>query len=396
MKRLLGGAGCRLSRTDDVRCRIAIVPVFLLIAPLVAGNLDAQTGQASSRDPALELRLAADASVRFLEFEPVENVATDGEETVFLLDRSAQQVVRRDLQSGDVERIGREGGGPGEFQRLFDVVAGPGGDFWVLSGGNVRISHFASDGRLRDTYPAPAVPTHGGLSGDGEFFLAWAQPTFEQEAGGQTVGVLDPASEEFEALFPVGEAASSVAEMPEDAPDTGFLVLAVQGIGRILAGNPYTYELTVLDREGSELARVRRDVELEYPKDEELAYLHRRVEEAAREIANAGGSVPENVIEREKERRAREPKPFFGQNDIVTDGEGGIWIKTGLRVPGDSTAVDYFGPGEQERTEKFVLRDRVLAIDVRGRYLVALVERLGPEALGRKGLDVYRIERGIE
>lgn len=382
--------------SEDARSQIVIVAVLLLAASLVAEDLGAQTGQASSPDPGPELRLAADASVRFLEFEPVENVATDGNETVFLLDQGAQQVVRRDLGSGDVSRIGREGGGPGEFQRLFDVVAGPGGDFWVLGGGDVRISHFASDGRLLDTYPAPAVPTHGGLSRDGEFFLAWAQPTFGEDAGGQTVGVLDPASEEFEALFRVAGAASSVAEIPEDAPDTGFLVLAVQRSGRILAGNPYTYELAVLDREGSEVGRLGRDVELEYPNDDELAYLHRRVEEAAREIANAGRSVPQDVIEREKERRARQPKPFFGQNDVVADGTGGIWVQTQLRVPGDSTAVDYFAPGEQGRTEKFVLRDRVLAIDVAGRYLVALVERLGAEALGRKGLDVYRIERGIE
>lgn len=386
----------RRSRRREERpigSRPGLAAALLLAILLCAESLE---GQEDPPDTGIELHLAADASVRFLDFEPVENVATDGAASVYLLDRAAQQVVRRDLQSGDVQRVGREGGGPGEFERLSEVVAGREGDFWVLAGGNVQISHFGPDGLLLDTYPAPAVPTQGGLGRDGQFFLAWAQATFDPDDGGQTLGVLDPASEEFEALFRVAEAASSVAETPEDAPDTRFLVLAVQPSGRILAGNPYTYELAVLDRDGNELGRLGRDVELEYPNAEDIEYIHRRIEEAVREIGDAGGSVPEDAVQRVKERRAREPKPFFGQNHVVTDGEGGIWVKTQLRVPGDSTAVDYFAPGEHGRTEKLVLRDRVLAIDVSGRYLVALVERLGPEALGRKGLDVYRIERGTE
>lgn len=81
-----------------------------------------------------------------------EVVATVGaEETFLMIDRNGAVIVEVDLEGRILRTIGRQGGGPGEFQRPGWLVLRR-GTIWVQDNTNRRVSRFAWDGSLEGEF----------------------------------------------------------------------------------------------------------------------------------------------------------------------------------------------------------------------------------------------------
>ena len=73
-----------------------------------------------------------------------------------VLDVGGSRVVVFDRNGNYVRQIGRKGRGPGELLNPVDMAVGPGGNVYVLDGGNRRLSVFDSAGVFRSSFRVPA------------------------------------------------------------------------------------------------------------------------------------------------------------------------------------------------------------------------------------------------
>jgi hypothetical protein len=72
---------------------------------------------------------------------------------VMIADRLEQHVSVINFRNGDVNQIGREGQGPGEYSTPMGLHALPGGSTLLSDMGNMRLSIIDADHRFGDTYP---------------------------------------------------------------------------------------------------------------------------------------------------------------------------------------------------------------------------------------------------
>ena len=75
-------------------------------------------------------------------------VAFDGSGNLFVADRDAHHIVKVGPDGALIATIGREGGGPGEFQSLTTVVVWPDGSFVVNDGRANGLQLFGANGRF--------------------------------------------------------------------------------------------------------------------------------------------------------------------------------------------------------------------------------------------------------
>jgi hypothetical protein len=96
--------------------------------------------------------------------EPFSNITglrelSDGR--VLLADQLERHVSFIDFASGDVQQIGREGQGPGEYATPSGLIPLPNDQSLLVDFGNMRLTRVEANGRLTDTWPM--------MRGDGTF-----------------------------------------------------------------------------------------------------------------------------------------------------------------------------------------------------------------------------------
>jgi hypothetical protein len=324
-------------------------------------------------------------SVRYFDYDPSPALAWAGPDTVLLLDKHMEQAEVRDLRSGTTRRIGREGGGPGEFQQVSDVVVGPEGDIYVTDGILQRVTRFAPDGAVRATYPTPQAPLELLASRD-RVYVVLKNPGARS---GPAVLALGEPRHQPDPLFRLADVAPGLLAAPADAVEMPFaLPLAVGLDGRFYAAAFFAYEVVVVDSTGDRLGEYHRDIPLQYPDEEAVAEREQRLRDNLRR-STAGVDPNSPAVKRMFETFLRQPEPFFMGRGLAIDHQGGIWLATRLSGTRDSTRVDYIEPDTGD-IRHFTVPDWVFALAVHGDRVAVLVERQGEEALGRFGLDVYR------
>lgn len=103
-------------------------------------------------------------------FAQVHDVAVDGADRIYVLDRQYQDIRVFDAEGGHVRTIGRRGGGPGEFDGAYGMDIDPRDRLWVVE--RARYSVFDSTGAFLTTYPRRVTvwgfQWSGGFMGDGQ------------------------------------------------------------------------------------------------------------------------------------------------------------------------------------------------------------------------------------
>lgn len=354
-------------------------------ALLLVGAAEAQAGPSGLARFGLQLQ--PEASVPYLGFQPIHTVEPLGNSAVVLLDYQARRVEVRDLGDDGVRRFGRRGGGPGEFRNVADVAVDGRRRIYVADPSARQVSVFSAAGAHRATYRVPGPVFHLVKSGS-EVYASWASLDFFRSGGPPSVGRIVAGTDAVQPVFNLADGESGLAEMPEEAPEKPFHFAVAGAGGLIFAANPFVYRIVAFDPDGRVTETFGRDIAFEYPDAEEMQEYERRLADL-RKRANAPLSA--TALERIRKQVRKTPKAFFGPHMFAADRLGGLWVTTLLRAPGDSTRIDYFPPGSRDH-QSFVLRDRVVALAPTRDRLITLVERLAPGALGRYGLDVYRIE----
>lgn len=331
--------------------------------------------------------VAAAAPLRTLDFTATALIWTD-DSTIALIDADAKQVVIAGIRSGTFRRIGRQGGGPGEF-RVPTFLLARDGELIVDDIGARRVSRFDATGRFIDAKPTPGATLRLlGLDAD-RLRLAWIE--FAPSGGGPTVTDLDLGSGKSVARFRVFARDSALAitsgAMPGPNP---FLALASGPSGEILAGSSQAYRITVFDSAGRVLRTLGRRLPPVFRTDAEIDEIVERSGRTVRAMAAAEGAS-DDLVARLRSTLKKEPKPHFSMAGLATDGEGRVWVATSRG--GARTEVDVFGT-DGTYLGTLPLEGRVEALAIRLPWIAVLAERMEGQDEGMQGIDLYRVGAG--
>jgi hypothetical protein len=351
------------------------------LAVIIAASAPAPRTAAAQAAPALT-RVQAPAAFGSLDFSP-QAVAWVSDTRLALTDISGHQVVIASLDQPVLRRIGREGGGPGEFRSPTFAVASPGAALVVDDLGARRISEFDSTFRFVRSAPTPGVTLRLlGWSGD-RVRMVWI--SFTGEGAGPVVTDVNLATGTAADRFRVFARDSSVAvPAPGGMKGPNPFVSAAAGLGgEIVIGEPRTYRLVVFDSTGAVVRRFGRpDVPLVYRTPEEVAAMMAQARQTF-----AGRPVPPTALAQMEKSFREEPKPRIA-GGIAVDGAGRVWVA--VAAPGGRTALDAFSPGGRF-LGSVTVAGRVTSIAARGSALAVVAERLAGDDEGAYGLDIYRI-----
>lgn len=319
-----------------------------------------------------------------LAFEPTPSVAWLGDSAVALVDVHDQQVVVLGLDGGERRRIGRKGGGPGEFTGANGLLSGPDG---LLVAEAFRISHFDADLRLEGTHRAPGLLMSLLAWRGDEVSVLWvgAGP------GGMRpqVGALDLATGAWEDRIDLFAADSALeAPLPMGAGTSPFVLATGLPDGDLVVGQPITYRLVRMDPRGG-VRRVfgRDDLERQRPTEGERARQRQRM---LRMFEMSPTPLPEGAMAM-LDGMLDAPRPFF-RLGFHADAEERIWVITG-RGGDDRSEIDVFG-GDGGLLSTLSLPHAVRAVATRLPHVAVLVERRDAPVEGQGAVHVFRLVGG--
>ncbi len=265
------------------------------------------------------------------------SIAVDDARNVYVFDYQAQHVGVFDAEGNHVETLGREGEGPGEFNRAEAIAMLPDGRLVVRNPGNQRIEVFGPEpGRTEQwRYPAGGLHTF--------------TPLYTDMHGRTLVPIVDryrdsPTSRtlvtQLLVLGPDGTPVDTLAEPSHPSP-TGVRPFhprfqwTFHPSGHFLTGMPSEYRIDLARDDG--VLRIERAVDPVPVLEEEGAYAREQMERSMRERdpdwSWSGPPVPKH-------------KPFFSA--LLTGRDGRIWVRVaaeGYQVenedhdPGDPSSM---------------------------------------------------------
>lgn len=290
--------------------------------------------------------------------------------TIYILD-SIDRSISAFAETGEfVERFGRRGKGPGEFEspsRLYvirDTV-------FVYDPGLGRIVRFTPDGKHIDThlladYSTRAIPfLAGGEKGD----LYLTGRAVDARYGDAAIHVLDP---ELHIIHAFGEH----PEVPDDdsAPYLATGSVAVDSSGRVWFAPLSSYEIRRYSRSGELEAIVTRENNFDF---------HPRPYVVRRDLPGANGATVGFDTNR----------AFLIRMHI--DAAQRLWVFF-RDNPRDQMVVDLFSPaGKYLQRHSFPLRNAPSNLDSQGRFY-SITTELGFPQLIRYGARVTSIKRGMK
>jgi hypothetical protein len=334
------------------------------------------------RAPSL-LPVTVPASLGTLEFSSSSLVWLD-DSTLALIDSDAKQLVTASVRTGAMRRIGRAGGGPGEFRAPTFLLA-RGGRLLVDDVGARRLNQFDAHQKFVASTPTGGATLHL-LDWQGpRVRLAWVAFT---PGSGPVVSDFDLATGTRTDRFGILERDSSLSfAMPGVGTPSPFLALAMGRSGQFVAGSPQGYRLTVFDSAGHPLTRFGRELPAVFATDAEV---EARVAQTSRMMAGTplSASQRSDLATGLRETMKSTPKSHFSMGSIAVDSGGRIWVATARG--GTSTEFDFFGPAGAFLGTTSV-PDRVRGFAVRLPYVAVFAERMQGDDEGFWGIDLYRV-----
>mgnify|MGYP006277834825 CR=1 FL=1 len=364
---------------------VSLFSVGLLLAS--CGGEGAAPGRNVAVDARLSLeRLPPPEGLAVLDFETTHDLAWVGDTALALLDVHGRKVVVQPLDGSPAVTVGREGGGPGEFGWPVRLHVDQEGRLLVADTRPLRMSLFGPNLRHRATRPLPGMPLDFLGVRNGRAVLAWIG--FRSAEAGPRIGAVDLESGAVETWFEVFEADPALRHPSPTGGSRRFVSVAGEAGRGILVGEGSEYRLTAFDTGGTVLGSLgRRGATSEPRTDREI---EERLENLGRNLEAAGAPVSTRVLEQAEGRLRQQEKPLFA--GFTVDDRGRTWVVT-TRSTGGESEIDIFDAGG-----RFVgthrVRDRALAVRVRGSKMAVLVERRDGELEGLEGVDLYEIRPG--
>jgi hypothetical protein len=284
------------------------------------------------------------------QFYDVRGAVRLGTGEIVVADFTSNQIRWFDAKGTFVRTVGREGGGPDEFQAILGMWRTPGDSLAVLDYGNARMTMLGPEGNLGRLFRAAqegALAQPLGVFGDGSFLAYWYR---SREEGERTEGV-----HRGHALFirwtPSGEPVGTIVDRPGAVRYHGTVA------GRYLrASPPYTnptgftvatahegwyyssldgYEIEQYSADGELQRLIRRDLPPQ-------AVTQELVEEW-REYALERFALMPTVF---RQWRANLPPPenLPPHGDFIVDVEGNLWVaEYSLEEPEHWSVFDRMG-----------------------------------------------------
>ena len=307
-------------------------------------------------------------------------VALAGEDAACVSLRYRKRVHCVDRTGNVLGSFGREGDGPGEFNSVTYLARGPDGSIGVFDWGLSRMTVFMPDGTRVSESRVPPVfsPFRSFLSTVfGHSVIMGPDP--RDGPGPKSIRLLEVDLKTGEVLW--------TRQDLDYLDDDGCWPLP--GIPR--AGGGWVFKgcrgaLYFLDHRDADAASGRL-VESptyvpEFPNDLDVA--------AYMEGMRFGGPLPPELQESyEEEYRAQPKRAFLSDKTLAFDGEDRLWYATS-RDRNDFSYLDvWVGTGYAGTVR---IRDRLMAYDILGSTLVALVERKpGRDGIEARAIDWYDI-----
>ena len=275
----------------------------------------------------------------------------------------------------DVRRFSRDGAGPGETRNAFSLVRGPSGSVGVVDVELLRLTLFEPDGQVYATIPAPPmfVPlthfTDGTISG-----------TYPDFAGGEQalVGELTLDADTMRNKLALAPQSPAAGDKPRFGAAYGTRD-AANNLLLFFLGSQYSIER--FSPEGRFLGTlINPNYVPETPHETE-------VERFADDMRRMTGRRPS---EAEIRAWAEKPKPPLVGGGLRPGPRSTVWVAT-THDRFHASYLDVFREGNFYGRAR--IRDRILAYDIHGNTLAALVQRSRADASGVRPLaiDWYRI-----
>ncbi|NIM50061.1 MAG: hypothetical protein GTN62_06960 [Gemmatimonadales bacterium] len=331
------------------------------------------------------LRSAGATVVGPVDFRAAPAMAWLSDSTLAILDIDDQQAVIFDLDGTELRRVGRKGGGPGEFGGALTLLSNERGELAVGDVLLSRVSHFGPDLRFLRSVRLPGSPLHLlGWEGHGVVAM-WAG--LGPGLADPTVGYVDLETGTAAPAFTVFGADSGLAaRLPGSPAPSPYLAAARVGWHTYVFAQPNEYRIVEIDMDGVVRRTFgRSDVERQLRTPDEI----REMEAAFKRMLSQAGYTPPPEVRDMMNEALRAPKPHFLIPSFASDELGRLWIAT-LRGGRDSTELDVFASGGSFLGTVAVAH-QVRALAIRLPLLAALVQREEPTFEGQSSIDVYRV-----
>jgi len=315
-------------------------------------------------------------------------IAWLGDTALVRTDRGEHQLIVTRLSNGEVHRVGRLGGGPGEFRLPSRLITDARGRIAVEDPGNQRVTLFGPDLRYLSS-----LTSYGGrnallLQLDPARLTVLYSPPMESPKVGDVDISSDRLTDRFEVFARDTSIRSMITAGSRQFP-RGFVGAVITRTGEIIIGNPLTYRMTAFAPDGNPLRRFGRP---ELPVEmETTAEAATRSERLRRDLDGArGGEVSDRQLSR-MASKAEKPraKPYFEPAALAADTTGRLWVAT-TRVKGRHDGDRSVRRCGSLRPDHPRARSGP-CLAVRLPLVAVLVERLQGDEEGLDGIDLYRV-----
>jgi len=354
-----------------VGCRErAPVPKLKAAAPAVEGDLVEPT-------PLLDLSASDHGDPPFFGV----TAATRIPEGIAIADNGAHAIVVYDLSGKLVRRVGREGGGPGEFQRMTDLGRCAGDSVFVLDNGLKRMTVYDANLRMARVYRVPIFLHRMECSRRGIVAMLMQPKRFyppsEMGRHPPSTGLLLLASPRGDTVATVGE-----IQLGEQRP-LGRVTALAASENRLYVGSAETGAVEVYTFDGAHAGAVTvTDPPRQTTPEEYAAEIDRLV----RSVERRG---PDSVL---RAMFASIPRPEHvpAYRDVTASPGGVLWV-TLFSSPESTTVVRAIdSAGRLLGTARFPPQTRLL--EVGSEFLLTVYEG----ANGEPHLGVYRLGRSLQ
>lgn len=283
-----------------------------------------------------DLRIGALDGPPELTFASIAGLEVDDYGRIWVLDSQAGELRVFDSDGSHLRTIGREGQGPGEFQRPSALARHPDGTMWVIDSGRKVYSVFDTTGAIAATHPRPlsnSVPVRSDdFTRQGRLFEVEA--TFRESGVEYFLALVEPETgridsiplprftrEEYEVEVASG---GGVARYMSVVPFTSILVWHTDEDGTLWYGATSPYRIVRTALEGDTIGVVERSYEPVpvQPGEREAAI------EELQGIRDMGARIDEG--------RIPSVKPAF--RHFLVDDEEHLWVVP--VQPADSAEVE--------------------------------------------------------
>ena len=366
------------------RIRFTMLACAGLIAWALAGSVATAQDRPLAADFPEVYRVGGLSAPEWALFTNPTRMGFDAAGNLYVLDRGASRVVVIDPRGNLVMTVGREGEGPGEFQRAWDIVVWRDGRFGIVDIGHGAYQLFTPNGELERFVRMSSIageagaaaarstvrpdPDGGAVIAEGVGLMAWMAVMLAEATSGKQVDVGGEAGKlerldlrgEMAIAEPVARARRFTPDDPDEDPPffTPSVIWDVLPDGTIAYIDSTAYAISLVGSDGQTRGVLERPLHPEAVtatiRSATVEYELKDLEEEA--LPASAAYISADMMERIRlqMREGIENRKFFPEIPVLrglrATWEGSLWVgRRGEEPWDDDGPIDLFGPDGQYR-----------------------------------------------